>query len=201
MIHEPDIGKLRRFSLAIALVILTYSIAGISLEPNSPISLIGLTFRVSRPDLLPIGLIIASVYSTISFYYYGFMLKKSPFRIRRDIIDGLNSWEPNFTPGKNVPVYFGPREFETSPWQGHKEVESYVANFPEAFPKFARARASAQVISEQFCEEDGKISTAYAAKVVIPIRCRIAAIFQDIDFSSPIWLNIIALAIFFMRMG
>jgi hypothetical protein len=159
-----------------------------------------LTFKLSRPDLLPIGLIIASIYSTISFYYYGFMLKKSPYRVRRDIIDGLNSWEPNFTSGKKVPVYFGPTEFETSPFCSDREkIELYVAKFPEAFPKFARARASAEVVSEQFCDEDGKISMAYAAKVIIPIRCRIAAIFQDIDFSSPIWLNIISLAIFFFQ--
>jgi hypothetical protein len=119
--HEPDIEKLRRFSLAVALVLLTYSVAGVSLTPNSGISLIGLTFKLSRPDLLPIGLIIASIYSTISFYYYGFMLKKSPYRVRRDIIDGLNSWEPNFTSGKKVPVYFGPTEFETSPFCSDRE--------------------------------------------------------------------------------
>jgi hypothetical protein len=198
--HEPDIEKLRRFSLTLALIVLTYSLAGISLEPNSGLSLIGLTFKVSRPDLLPIGLIIASSYGTISFYYYGFMLKKSPYRVRRDTIYGLNSWETKFTAAKKVSVYFGPTEFETSPWNSDRKiVEKYVATFPEAFPKFARARASAEIISAQSQDEEGELHTSYAAKVVIPIRCRVAAIFQDFDYSLPVWLNILSLTIFFLR--
>ncbi len=198
--HEPDMEKLRRFFLAIALVTITYSVAGISLEPNSGLSLFGLTFRVARPDWLPIGLIIASFYGMISFYYYGFMLKKSPYRVRRDIMDGLDAWEPDFIPGKKVPVYVGPTEFQTSPWHTDREkIEKYVLNFPEAFPKFARARVSAQVLSRQSCDEDGDVYTVYAAKVVIPIRCRLAALFQDVDYSSPIWLNIVALVIFWTR--
>jgi hypothetical protein len=61
--YEPDIEKLRRFSLVVALITLTYSVAGISLVPDPGISVIGLTFKVSRPDLLPIGLVLASVLS------------------------------------------------------------------------------------------------------------------------------------------
>ena len=48
----------------------------------------GMTFKVSRPGLLPIGLVTASVCTVLRFFYYGFMLKKSPYRFRRDAIDG-----------------------------------------------------------------------------------------------------------------
>lgn len=196
--HEPDLEKLRKFALVVGLVILTYSIAGISLDPNSGFSVVGLAFRVSKPELLPTGLIIASFYAMVSFYYYGFMLKKSPFRVRRDIIDGLNAWDPKFVSGKKVSIYFGPTEFETSPWHSELEkVEAYVDNFPEAFPKFASAKVSAKVISSQSCDEEGEFYMIYAAKVKIPKRCRLAAIFQDFDFASPILLNVLALAVFF----
>lgn len=114
--HEPDIGKLRRFSLAVALVTLTYSVAGISLVPDSGISVIGLTFKVSRPGLLPIGLVIASLYAMTRFYYYGFMLKKSPYRVRRDVIDSLHCYERRYMRSKKVPAYFGPTEFGASLW-------------------------------------------------------------------------------------
>jgi hypothetical protein len=196
--HEPDLDKLRRFALIVALIILTYSVAGISLDPNSGISLVGLVFKVSKPELLPTSLIIVSLYSMVSFYYYGFMLKKSPFRIRRDIIDGLFASEPKPTPGQKVPIYFGPTEFETYfSYSDHEKVESYVANFPEAFPKFARAKASVRVVSREYFKEDGESCMSYAAKILIPKRCRAAAIFQDIDFASPIWFNVLALAVFF----
>ena len=195
--YTPSIEKLRRFSLVIAMVLLTYSIAGISLDPNAQVLLVGLAFKVSRPELLPIGFVLASLYGLISYYYYAFMLAMSPYRVRRDIIDGLNSWEPSFTAGSKVHVYFGPTEFETSPWHtDRKEVEDYVEEFPNAFPKFARARASATLVSDQNCNEDGDVYRTYAARVIIPVRCRLAAIFQDIDYSLPIWLNCIALIVF-----
>lgn len=199
MTHEPDIEKLRRFSLAIALIILTYSVAGISLEPNSSISLIGLTFRVLRPDLLPIGLIIASIYSTTSFYYYGFMLKKSPYRVRRDVLNGLYCFERPYMTGKKIPMYFGgPTEFETRlSAEDPTRIQQYVDSFPEAFPKFGGASPSLQLQQEQAQTTQGKSVTTYSAKVVIPKRCRFAAIVQDIDYSLPVWLNLISLCIFF----
>ena len=115
--HKPDIEKLRRFSLVVALITLTYSIAGISLAPDPGISVIGLTFKVSRPALLPIGLVMASIYAMIRFYYYGFMLKKSPYRVRRDVIDSLRCRKRLYIGGKKkVPMYYGPVEFFSSLW-------------------------------------------------------------------------------------
>ena len=198
--HEPNLEKLRRFSLVIALVIITYSIAGISLDPDSKVSVIGVAFKVAKPELLPTGLIIASLYGMVSFYYYGFMLKKCPFRVRRDLIDELDTWEPKYVPGQKVPIFFGPTQFETPIGYSEPEkVELYVKNFPEIFPKFARARASAKVVSSPSCTEDGEPYTSYRASIVIPKRCRLVAIFQDIDYASPIWLNVLALAAFSYR--
>lgn len=198
--HEPNLEKLRRFSLAVGLIVLTYSFAGISLDPHSGINVVGLAFRVAKPQLLPLGLIITSLYGLFSFYYYGFMLKKSPYRVRRDIIDELDVWEQTYISGKKVPVYFGPSEFETPiAYSEPDRVEHYVANFPEIFPKFAKARASAKLFSSPSCDEDGEPYTSYRARIVIPKRCRLAAIFQDIDYASPIWLNIMALAAFTYR--
>lgn len=205
--HEPDIEKLRRFALAVALILLTYSVAGVSLKPGSGISVMGLIFEVSRPGLLPIGLVIASICAMIRFYYYGFMLKKSPYCLRHDAIDNLG--DPRYMRRKNakgkivnrVPVYLGPSKFETSIWEQSKEkAEEYCSRFPEVFPKFAGARSSAKIRPEQSFNEEGEpAGIRYTVDVEIPIRCRIAAVFEDIDYSSPIWLNLISLAIFFSR--
>ena len=195
--HEPDLEKLRRFSLMVALIVLTYSLAGITMVPDSNISVVGLTFKVSRPSLLPIGLVIASLYVMIRFYYYGFMLKKSPYRIRRDILDNLYCKDHSYRRGKKVPTYIGGREFEANIARSNREsAEKYVSDFPDAFPKFARARPSMKIDSSESFTEDGESYIWYSVNVVIPERCRLIAIVQDIDYSSPIWLNLASLIIF-----
>jgi hypothetical protein len=199
--HVPDIDKLRRFSLVVALIILTYSIAGISLIPDRDLFIMGFPFKILRPDLLPIGLIMASIYTMIRFYFYGFMLRKSPYCVRRDVIDNLHCYKlPYIGRGKKkIPTYFGPTEFTASFYDSSREkAEEYIENFPEVFPKFARARSSMKIKPTEVGNEDGDVvGTAYDVQVVIPIRCRLAAIFQDIDYSSPIWLNLISLTTFF----
>ena len=161
--HEPNIEKLRRFSLVVGLILLTYSFAGISLDPRSGINVVGLAFKVAKPQLLPLGFIIASLYGVFSFYYYGFMLKKSPYRVRRDVIDQLNVREPTYVSGKKVSVYFGQSDFETPiGYSNPEKVEHYVANFPEMFPKFAGSRASAESFTSSTCDEDGDPYISYS---------------------------------------
>lgn len=204
--YEPGIERLRRFALTIGLVLLTYSLADISMKPDSEVSVMGIPFKVGRPELLPVGLVIASLYSMIRFYYYGFMLKKSPYRLRRDAIEGLFNLGPSFRPSlrglkrKRVSVYFASiKEFKSRTWdEDRNKVEAYVADFPNIFPKFAGARASARLTWEQGHDEDGEpTGTYYSAKVSIPVKCRLAAIVQDIDYFLPIGLNLISLAIYF----
>ena len=68
------------------------------------------------------------------------------------------------------------------------------------FPKFAGAKVSANISSYQWSEQDGKLQkTCYNIHASIPVRCSIAAIIQDIDYSLPISLNLIALINFFSR--
>lgn len=156
--------------------------------------LAGFVFRVSQPELLPIGLVLVSFYSFVSYGYYAFMLAMSPYRTRRDIINELNSWEPEFTAGSKVNMYFGPTKFETSPWYSDREMaQSYVDNLPNAFPKVLGARVSAKIISDQRVDYDGEVCRTYAVEIEIPIRCRLAAVLQDVDYSMPMWLNAVAL--------
>ena len=200
--YGPDIDKLRRFSLVVALILLTYSISGISLKPDSVILVMGFPMNVARPELLPIGFVITSMCLIVRFYYYGFMLNKSPSRFRRDAIKKLylgkrlgkgkiNRLLGHFSFGqiKNV---------DSSIYdEDQNKVESFVERFPNIFPKFAGAIASAKLYVSESHNEDGEpTGIMYGAKVSIPIRCRLAATFENIDYSVPIWLNLISLAIY-----
>jgi hypothetical protein len=85
-------------------------------------------------------------------------------------------------------MYWGPVQFSTrirsDKRQEHEEVGKQLSL---AFPKFARARVVAKVEhSRQYDPEEGEYST-FGLSVVIPLRCRVAAFFEDADYSSPVW--------------
>jgi hypothetical protein len=58
---------------------------------------------------------------------------------------------------------------------------------------------SAEVKTYMFTEEDGTTHASYGAEIFIPRACRIMALIQDIDYTMPVWLNIVALAIAVIR--
>jgi hypothetical protein len=81
--------KLRRFSLTIAIALISVVAAGLTVSPKSDVTVLGIPFAVSRPSLLPLGLAIASLCSAVQFFYYGHMLGVSPHRKRRTTLNAL----------------------------------------------------------------------------------------------------------------
>jgi hypothetical protein len=201
--------KLRRFALASGLVLLTYLLAGITMEAGTHVSAFGIDFQIARPGLLPIGLALASLAGMVRFYYYGVMLGTSPYRRRRDLLDDLSMRldarqtstllaNPRLiVSGPDIPMYWGPRSFELVAWfRDVRAADKIVADFESAFPKFAGARVRATKKGEDSVDDDGKVYRTFSADAVVPRRCRIAAIFEDIDYTSPVWVNAIALLVF-----
>ena len=86
---SPDLQKLRRFALAIALVLITYSVvAEVTVKPN--ITQFGIIeIRVTRPEWLGIGLALTSFISALRFGYYGFLMNASPARKRKEVREKL----------------------------------------------------------------------------------------------------------------
>src|ERR1043166_3187576 len=79
---EPELEKLRRFCMTVALILITYVLAGVKVDISKSISVMGLPLMMSRPELIPAGLVIASVYNTIRFWYYALIAKRSPRKRR-----------------------------------------------------------------------------------------------------------------------
>ena len=73
-----DLEKLRRFALTVALVLITYVLAGIVIEPKARVTVFAVPFVVTLSELLPAGLAVAAFFSALRFYYYGLMLGTSP---------------------------------------------------------------------------------------------------------------------------
>jgi hypothetical protein len=189
---SEDLPRLRHFAITTGLALLTYAAAGISIDPK--LSTFGVQIQIQRPELLPIGLALVSAYATLRFYYYAMMLGTSPHRVRRDILDSLH---PDDTPPRfHTPMYFGARKFTTSPrHRDHDLVEKQAERICGAFPKFARGRVIAKPTFIDSSDENGEY-TSWAVDCHIPVRCRIACIVEDFDYTIPVWLNLAGLTWF-----
>ena len=226
---------MRRFSLAMGLLLLSYSIAGISLEPDPAFDLFGIPFRLSRPQLLPYVLLAAAVYGLIRYYYYCVLLTKTPYTVRRDLLNRLVH-HIHLKNGLQVAqlhsfgVYCGPIEFELGPkhpWMYKRDRKSgegepgyeqpgawsvtpdagipvmpeegvaFQRDLQTLFPPFAGAR-----VWTRWNYESSEPPMIVRLHVVIPKRCRFAAVFEDIDYLAPVWLNFVAAVVFVLsRLG
>jgi hypothetical protein len=160
---EPELEKLRRFCMVIALVLITYVFAGVKVDVSKTITVLGLPLSLSRPELIPIALIIASVYNTLRFYYYGFLLRRSPAKKRRDLEVLGNHGVVD-------------REF----------VREFREDLENSFPQFRGHRVT-------FRSEQDPISERILLRgLVVPRPVRISAWFHNLDYTAPILLNVFA---------
>src|SRR5712692_11892 len=194
----PDIDRLRRFALGVALVLVSYAAAGIHLDSGAKASVFGIAFTITNPELLPLGLILASCYALARFYYYGIMLTSSPYRIRKDLLHGLHA-----DGGRGIyagSVFFGPSKYSTTPQTRDKEAaREQLRKTVEAFPKVGKWRATGEVNANRGVDDEGDDYVSYCAEISIPLSCRIAAIVQDIDYTAPVWGNLCALTLAIFR--
>src|SRR5262245_39980291 len=142
---ERHLEGLRRFALTSAVALLAYVIAGV--QPKTEVSAFGVTATITRPELFPIGLVLACIWGGLfRFTYYGMMLGTSPYRRRREILDDLQPYYPSEEEGrqhllenKSIPMFFGPRDFQTGRLHYDRSfVEARASDIRSAFPKVLR---------------------------------------------------------------
>ena len=190
----PNLERLRTFALGTAVVLILYSLAGVELDQGAKASVFGLPFVIRTPELLPAGLMLVCVYALVRFYYYGMMLADSPQRHRKDLLH--KTYIPEDYRAYAGSVIFGPVRYVTTPAHYDRaEVERQLQELIRAFPKVWRNRPTGSIAPEMTTDPDGESYNVFEAKVTIPALCRLAALIQDIDYTAPIWLNVIALAL------
>ncbi len=193
-----DIDRLRRLPLTTGLLLLTWSAAAVSIVAPANVQILGLPFSIGRPELLPIGLAVAAVYGGLRYYYYAMMLELSPYRRRRDLLDGL--WAKGTKKPGLSGTYWGPIAFEGSRSFGKSsEAEAYGKEVALAFPKFAGARVTSRAEYRPGVDQDGDEYTSFEVFLNIPVRCRAAALLQDLDYSSPAWLPLSSVLLYVLR--
>jgi hypothetical protein len=168
---DQEIGKLRRFALAVGLVLFTVAIAGVELESPATIHPLGIPLHVKRPNVLGIGLCLASIYATTRYWFYGFVVAASPIQIRRRIRLGK-------------PLGFrieSPSEFE-------RTVKRLVSRY---YPPL-RGRGAEFIPGTN----DEPIQA-----LRLPLRSRVLGQLENLDYLAPVLVNGIALATYLGSAG
>lgn len=165
----PDVAKLRRFALTAGGVLLAYAIAGVELKSPTEVTVFGLQLVVRHPNLIGHALAVTSAYALIRFWLYATVFGVSPMFARRMIRRG------------ETPRIPGRPNFTTAPADDHLAfLEATTHYFPHSV--FGRPILSSRQKAKR--------------SVKIPIEMSIVAGLGNIDFTAPIWLNVIALSIY-----
>ena len=181
----------------LGLVVLTWALAGVSLAESEKVEVLGLPFKITKPDLLPAGLALATLYAVARYYYYAMMLGPSPYRRRRDLLDQFQ--KRGGKDKRRVPIYWGAVSLESLAWYPHGtalKATSLRDQVEKVFPKFARARVGAMLVESSGPDEEGDSEPGTAILLTVPLRCKLAALAEDLDYTSPVWFTLLSLAYF-----
>ena len=170
--YIPDLQKLRRFSLAIGLLLMAFSLAGVTLKPNEIVRPGGLPLEVLRPDLFPIVLMLASFYGMVRFYFYGIRLVGTPSNKRKQLTSELGE--------RGLRAMSSTDESDPPIRLTEEDRESAELLYP--------------VIGSPV-DSDTRIETASGLLRRIEDANKISFFFYEIDFTAPVWFNFLAIMI------
>ena len=167
---KPDIQKLRRFCLAVALLLLTYSLAVVEFAAPLEIRPLGIPIVVEQPLLLPIALVLASIYSTLRFYLFAIAATTTPWRGRAMIMSG-----------KAV------RPVSSQLLKDISDLSKFVQqDIVEYFPGYAGHRIELTV---------NQSGNNYDVEFKPSPRSLLLGRLSDVDYVAPIWANVVALSL------
>lgn len=201
MSETTEVWRLRRFALTVGLLLLVWSLAGITVAENPQIAPFGLPLTIAQPQLLPLGLAIAGAYGVLRYFYYAFSFGPSPFRPRRDLLDRMRVRNPTGTGADVVPhTYWGPTDMWGSlSTSDQPPAEDLARDLRGAYPKFSGRKVWAEVATEPGIDQDGDEHVSYAVVARVPTRCRLAAVVQDVDYAAPILFPTLAVGAWIAR--
>jgi hypothetical protein len=185
--NMPDIEKIRRFSMAAGLILLTYSAAIV--KPSTAISftIFGVVFNIMNPKYISAGIILASLYGLIRFILYGMIIGRSPSKERSHLltnkeIDGMH----------NINL------------KDKSDIDITMKKLEYAFPSISRENGG--IIVREAIEPFGHgrkeglhMVVHYSIRFKPTKRTRILSVFHDVDYTAPIWLNVLALMLTIYR--
>jgi len=188
-VSKEQLQKLRRFSLALGVILFSYVVIGfepVITEGKARINFPLMAFNVERHDFIPIGIALGSFWGMLLFWYYGFMVNRSPYRRRKELLGGAKRL--------NAEHNYGVDGLSDS------EVLEHHQALIELYPRFLARDILFKVTETQLKTTRQKThgeTEEFPAKSRVEFgiteRQIVVARFRDVDYSAPIWVNAIAL--------
>jgi hypothetical protein len=174
--NPPELEKLRRFCLTIALILITYVASGTKIDTLHSASVLGLPLTITRPHLILLGLVLMSVCSVARYWYYGFLHVRSPRKHRKKFMARFHKTKE-------------PEMYRLAP-VAVEDYEALRSELPSVFPELRKHGAA---LTHSSVEHSAAGRYVKDAVLYVPRRVQRAAWFEDIDYSAAIWLNLVAL--------
>ncbi|MEI2719151.1 MAG: hypothetical protein V9E87_03255 [Gemmatimonadales bacterium] len=178
---STELPRIRRAALGMSLVAGVLISSGVTIDRAAAIPLFGLRVTLERADLIPLAVVISALYCAARYWYYGHMISRSPYRVRRELLNMLVTGD-----GGPAWSYFGPGKVKSRyPDTDLRKVSEATRAIGTKWPRFLRATAAAEwerteVITVHGSENAGRIDA------LVPMRCRIAALCEDLDYATPV---------------
>lgn len=169
----PDLEKVRRFALGVALVHLALAFAGVQLDASRQITPLGIPLKIGTPHLFAYVLLAASLYASLRFLFYAYFAVESPTALRRHVFEFLAAEELKV--GETV-------QYHTNSPANARRLERFIES---AVPG---GRASADEAPTPSAPQRWEVT------YFIPKYARYLGRVQDLDYSAPIWTNVLAMA-------
>lgn len=175
-IENPDLQRRRRLALVLGLILMTYSLAAIELNANATIAPLGIPLKVANPDLLGIGLALATLYATLRYTYYDLVCSLSPRRFRAVLMEEeTESDETDY-------------RYELFEGESRSEV---LTQLNLHFPSLSSVGV---LVTEPEHEMERHI-----VEYKLPPYTRWLAFVQDVDYTSPVWFPFIAIGLWIWK--
>ena len=155
-----------------------------------------MAFNVERHELIPIGIVLGSAWGALLFWYYGFMVTRSPYRQRKEFLRGKgikrSSAEHNYII-EGLP--------DSAVWKQHKKLIELYPRFLGRDVFFKVTETQPKTIRQKTHNETEEFPAKFTIEFGFTGRQIFGARFRDVDYSAPIWVNAAALGVWSNSVG
>lgn len=189
--EKPNLEKIRRFSLASGIILITYYAALVEISSPLSLSVLGIPFKIKNPNYISIGVILCSFLSMLRFMFYGTLIKRAPYTIQRKLT--LNKCADTHSDGTKT--FINLLKGETYEYEivcySEEDYKTYYDELESVFPHIAHGNGvKGDTINDG--TESNKFKVGYI-HFNITRKTRILSFFLNVDYTAPIWLNAIAI--------
>ncbi len=158
---DPELPRLRRFTLLVGLILWAYLLAGGSVDKMLQVPALGLTLTFTRAHVLEWGLVLISLYASARYGYHSLVKSLTPWKARKLLETGQ----------------FGPMRIPPS--NQAPETRAIASRYLPGFDGVS--------IVKRLSQDYGFIGASGAGKY--PRKVRIWIALDNMDYTAPLWVN------------